>query len=263
MKLKHKKLIVIVSLLVIGIGILIFSINKNRNEKKEGLEEDTNSQTTEVTQDTGESEDITEEATQEPEPEFDVNSDPDIVTLITEYMNTKLDPSVEALTPLVSDISLINVEAMEKETNTIESYDNLTVYSIATPQEGTTLVYAYHDIKFVGIDTPAPAATRFLVVKEADTVPYIDNGEISPETDEFIREFEETGTYGALVEDVNTKLTAALDTDQVLAEFYLKMHEGIGEDNPEETTETDASAETVEETEVAETTETVAETEAP
>ncbi len=260
LKLKHKKLIVIISLFVIGIGALTFSFKRSKDKEASGgnvvssdatsIEQlDESSEGTEsITEDT------TEAPTEAPEPELEVDADPEVVSLISQYMNAKLDPSVEVLTPLVSDVSLMDIEKIERETNTIERYDNITVHSIDTEVEGTILVYVYHDIKFVGIETLAPAATRFLVLKQEDQLPQIDNGEISETNLEFIAEFEETNTYKEFVEEVNSGLALALENDSVLAEFYAKMYvdeeetasekDETASEDTEETTESEESEET-------------------
>lgn len=263
LKLKHKKLIVIASLMVIGIGTLAFSLVNGKDDNKEVAsnetassdilsQEDAESQIASFTG-KGTNQDTAEEETEaEAGLEFQVNEDPEIIELLTAYMNTKLEPSVEAFTPLVNDVSLIDVEAIDRETNIIEKYDNITVNSIDTPEEGTSLVYLYHDVKFIGIDTAAPAATRFLVVKEDDKAPYIFNGEIPEDIKSFIAEFEESNAYIDLVEEVNTKLLEALDKDQVLSEFYQRLYDqaSAAEENTEEieATETTESSESTETT---------------
>lgn len=264
LKLKHKKIIVIISLLVIGIGALTFSLGQNKDKEVTGdgvgaselvsIEKTDES----IEEDESVTEATTEAPTEEPEPEFEVDADPEVVSLVSQYMNAKLEPSVEVFTPLVSDISLMDIDKIERETNTIERYDNITVYSIDTEIEGTSLVYVQHDIKFVGIETLAPAATRFLVVKGEDQVPHIYNGEISEENNVFISEFEETNTYIEFVDEVNSRLIAALEQDSVLAEFYSKMYieeeteaESESEGETEESTETAETESEAQETEVA------------
>lgn len=237
MKLKHKKLIVIIALVVIGIGVLIFSMNQNSDQEASGnntSEDGSENGESLSAEENGDTEDTTEEET-EAEPELALNADPEVVELVSQYMNAKLEPSVEAFTPLVSDISLIDIEAIDRETATIERYDNINIYSIDTLEEGQSLIYVSYDIKIVGIETPAPAATRFLVIKEADKAPYISNGEISEETNEFIATFEETNTYKEFIEGVDTRLQEALEQDENLAGFYAKLYETATEP-PEETT---------------------------
>lgn len=269
LKLKHKKLIVIASLIVLGVGTLTFSLINNDGNKEvasnkvgesegEALNQlDAESQIASFTRkdsdlgDDNSTQDTTAAAVQEPE--LEVNADEEVVQLINNYMSGKLEPCVEVFTPLVNDVSLVNVEAMERETIIIEKYDNVTVYSIDTPQEGTSLVYANHDVKFVGIDTSAPAATRFLVVKDDDKAPYIFNGEVSEVIKEFISEFEQSSSYDELVKEVNTKLTSALNQDKELEELYSRLYES---NTKAEATEAEESVETQEtqETQAAEAT---------
>ncbi len=275
LKLKHKKLIVIAGFIVLGIGTLAFSLVNGSDKSGTGKDSaegevlnqlDAESQIASFKGKDGiisgdnSTQDTIQAETEEAEPELEVNADADIVELIMAYMDSKLEPNVEVFAKLVNDVSLIDIEAIERETNIIEKYDNITVYSIDASKEDVSLVYVYHDVKFVGIDTPAPAATRFLVVKEDDKAPFIFNGEVSEETKAFIAEFEETNAYDEFVEGVNTQLLAALDKDQVLAEFYAKLYESnsqaAAEDNqssePEETVEAGETEETTETDEIGE-----------
>jgi len=278
LKLKQKKLIVIASLVVIGIGTLVFSlvnapdnkelVSKDIEETQELSQLEAESQIASFTGKSGNQgeEDTAKEAETEPVLELQVDAEPKTVELITAYMNAKLEPSTEAFTPLVNDVSLLDIEAMERETNIIEKYDNIKVYSIDTPKEGISLIYVYHEVKFIGIETAAPAATRFLVVQEADKAPYIFNGELSEETKTFISEFEQSEAYDNLVEDVNAKLLEALAKDEVLSEFYERLYdsnaqaqaetEASGETSESQETQAQESSEAAQSTESSETTET-------
>lgn len=256
LKLNQKKLIAIASLMIVGIVTLTFALNN----KDKGSETAKNNETNELNQEEADSqassfakpnteadlESTQESAEAEEKFAFEVNADPEVVDLITQYMNAKLEPSVEILTPLVNDVSLIDVEGIERETKIIERYDNITLHSTDVPEEESSLIYVYHEVKILGIETPAPTATKFIVVKEADQAPRIYNGEISEETNEFIAEFEQSDAYKAFIEDINTKFQEALGKDQVLAEFYAKLNESNKEAEVAATDETETSVETSE-----------------
>lgn len=265
-KLKYKKLIVYASMFVLGIGTLTFSLsNKSKSDKeavvdnKDVVEIDEKEPESQMSsfinkgnKPTEKSDNLDKDTTSE-ELKFNEDSDPATLDLITQYLKAKLEPNIEVLTPLVNDISLIDIEIMERETSIIESYDDVTTYIVDSPKEGTSIVYVDYNIKFHGIETSAPAATRFVVVKEADKTPYIYNGEIEDDINTFINEFEETNTYKDFVDNVNTKLLTALEQDTALAEFNSKLNDG------EETIET--SNETVPETSTEPQEETTSETE--
>lgn len=259
-KLKYKKIIVFASMFVLGIGTLTLSLSNKSNSDKETVvdnedvaeidEKEPESQMAsfinkgdETTED--EQADKLDEDSAEEEIKFNKDSDPAIVDLITQYLEAKLEPNDEVLTPLVNDISLIDIDVMERETSIIEKYDDVTTYIVESPNEGTSIVYVDYNIKFHGIETSAPAATRFVVVKEADKDLYIYNGEIEDDINTFINEFEETNTYKDFVDNVNTSLLTALEQDTALEEFTSKLN--AGEETSNET-ESETSNETQEET---------------
>src|SRR5699024_8480967 len=106
------------------------------------------------------------------------NADSEVKELLTKYMNAKLDPKIEDLAALVNDTSHLDLEGIGRSTNFIEKFDNINTYSIDSPKEGTSLVYIYHEIKFIGIDTLVPGISKFLVVKEEGKDPHIYFGDI-------------------------------------------------------------------------------------
>ncbi len=272
-KLKYKKLIIVASMFILGIGTLTFSLSNKSKSDKETIadskdvveidEKEPESQAASFiskdekatgTEESKETESKEEDLSAE-ELQFSEEADPITNNLITQYLEAKLEPNIESLTPLVEDIATIDIDSMERETSIIEKYDNVVAHVIDSPKEGTSIVYVEYSIKFYGIETSAPAATRFIVVKESDKTPYIYNGEIEDGINTFINEFEETNTYKDFVDNVNNKLLAALEQDTALAEFNSKLNAG------EESTEPESSPETETDTESESTKETQADTE--
>lgn len=262
-KFKYKKAIVYASMFALGIGTLTLSLSNKSNSDKDVVVDNQDeveidevvpeSQAASFIKMKEETEEVLDEEPAE-EIEFKKDSDPAIVDLITKYLAAKLEPNEEVLTPLVNDISLIDIENIERETSIIEKYNDITTYVVEAPKEGTSIVYVDYNIKFHGIETSAPAATRFIVVKEADKAPYIFNGEIEGDINNFINEFEETNTYKDFVDNVNASLSTALEQDIALEEFTTKLN--AGEETSEETQEviqeettSEAESETTTETE--------------
>jgi hypothetical protein len=239
LKLKHKKLIVIVSMCVLGVGMLTFSFtNKSDKSNKSGQAEATNNtlgdseddvepQAAGIGSSGGKETEPTATPTPEPEPAlvFEVNAYEDINNLITQYLEAELDPSVESFTPLVNDPSLLDVEGIKRKTTFVESVQNISCHSIDAPKENTRLVYVYYDIKFTGIETLVPAINKFLVVTEEGKEPYVYFGDLDEEMETFINEVHESDTYGELVNQVNEKLEQALEQDSVLNEFVTKLQQ--------------------------------------
>ena len=168
-KLKYKKLIIVASMFVLGIGTLTFSLsNKSKSDKeavadsKDAVEIDEKEPESQaasfISKDekaTGveegkETENLDEDSSPE---ELQFNEDPDPTTndLITQYLEAKLEPNTESLTPLVEDISTIDIDSMERETSIIEKYDNIVTHIIDSHKEGTSIVYVEYNIKFYEI----------------------------------------------------------------------------------------------------------------
>ena len=117
-------------------------------------------------------------------------------------------------------------------------------------------MFAYYELKFVQIDTPAPGLSALYVYTNDEGNLVIFNGEASDELNEYVAAMAEEDDVLALREEVRVKYEETKAADANLAEQearYLRIAEGGSE--TEETTE-EAAEETTEEAPAEETTET-------
>ena len=101
----------------------------------------------------------------------------------------------------------------------VESYQNTEVYIIKGIEQFTFIVYAAYDIKFFGIDTPAPALSRFYVCREGGRY-RIFRGELSASQFSFLKATENQNNVKQLVELIDEELKAAKKKDGKLS-FFL------------------------------------------
>lgn len=246
MRLKYKKMMIMVSMCVMGIGMITFSIVKPSANKKAANGIDSNKVAkTMITSDdnfvdnteVADSDDQAPKATasafvapevktekEELEP-LQKDANKKVNKLIKTYLKAKLKDDVEAFKPLVNDTSLLNTADIKRQTKYIENYDNITCYSQDGPEEGSFIVYAYHEVKFKSIDTSAPAMNEFYVKTNENGEPYIYLGVIDSETDKYFGEVRNSDEVMDLIFDVNDKLQQAVSNDNALSEFYLKLEE--------------------------------------
>lgn len=254
MKLKHRKLILIISLSAMGVGLISFSIAGNKEKKasevaslvdeseaivknvteaptQEMQETPTPSVTESVTNQV--TEDVTQEATQEPteqptpEPtkgalELEEDAYPEINELITQYLQAKLDGNAKKLKKLVTDSSYIDAETIQKKTEFIDSYDKVKVYTLPGEGDIDYIAYVYMEVKISTIDTKAPGLDVYYI-KKVDDAYKIVCGDISDETDQYIQECTQSEGVQALVTKVDKKLSKAIAKDEDLAEFCKKL----------------------------------------
>jgi hypothetical protein len=239
MKLKYKKMIIMVTMCTMGIGMVTFSMNGKSKDSSTKVEESSNKKVA----DNAEKKETTEVnevfsaaiATAAPTPtetpvveevnllEKDANKE--INTLITSYLKAKLTYDIDKFKPLVNDISLVNIKEIKRKTKYIEKYRNLSCYTKKGPEEGSYIVYAYHEVKFKSIDTLAPTMTEFYVETDENGKLYIYMGEIDKATEQYLNNARESEDVMDLIYSVNDKLDKAKKKDSALADFNNKLEE--------------------------------------
>jgi hypothetical protein len=245
MKLKYKKIIVMVTMCTMGIGLVTFSVSRPSQKDTTAVVENSGDVVTFNTEDDTTLEDqsrlsfaadVTEEPlpTLAPEPtvavveeadELEKDAYKDINKLIKKYLKAKLSDDIADFKPLVNDVSIIDMEDVERKTKYIEDYENVTCYTRKGPEEGSYIVYAYHEVKFTSIETLAPGMNEFYVKSDENGDPYIYLGEIDKETSQYFDEVRDSDEVMELIYSVNEKLQKAVDNDGALSEFYLKLEE--------------------------------------
>ncbi len=242
MKLKYKKMIIVVTMCTMGIGLVTFSLTSPKSKSSTAVEE-TGSilENSEKDQAEKDLEDVTDvastEGTVSPEPIAAVDAKSEEVELLEKdaytninklmkkYLKAKLKGEISGFEKLVNDTSIIDIDDLQRKTKYIESYENITCYTRKGPEPDSYVVYAYHEVKFTGIDTLAPAMNEFYVkTNEAGDV-YIYLGEIDEETEAFFTDVRNSEEVMELIYSVNDELQLAVDGDTALAEFYAKLEE--------------------------------------
>ena len=243
MKLKHRKLVLIISMSAMGIGLISFSIagNKNKNNAVESIEMSESSimesATPTPTEEVTTTPTATNEPTQEPTTtptdtptptqvvqEFEEDVYPEINDLIVDFLQAKIDGKTKKMKKLVTDPSYIDAELIQKRTEFIESYDNIKVYTAKVPDnlDADFVAYVYEEVKIASIDTKAPGLDQYLI-KKVDGEYKIVYGDISTETSDFVNEVKETEAFTALMKKVNKKMKNAVESDEQLADFVSKL----------------------------------------
>ncbi len=246
MKLKYKKLVVMISMCTMGIGLVTFSISKpsdrsitsveNPNEDiltfKAGLDGGINDADIKsalmlptATPTPAGIPEAQEDAADVQDAPLEKNAYKNINKLIKSYLNAKLSKDIDKFKSLVNNTDYIDLSDIARKTKYIESYKNVTCYTKKGPEEGSFIVYAYHEVKFTSIETLAPAMNEFYVKEDKNGDPYIYLGEIDNETEQYLNEVRDSEEVMDMIYDVNAKLQQAVKGDNALYEFYLKLEE--------------------------------------
>lgn len=167
---------------------------------------------------------------------------PEINSLISNYFNAITSIDMDALTGIVANVDNISEEQLQKEGEYIESYGNISCYTTPAIEDDSYLVYVYHEIKFLNVETAAPSLIFIYVDKNEAGEYQINNSDKSTYSDEFkalMTEVEKTEDFKNLAKETDDKFNTAIGSDQALNNLYIKLREGAeaaAETTAEETT---------------------------
>lgn len=220
MKFKYKKIILLVTMSSMGIGLITFSLSnsqgKESNNKKQAI--NTSSEQQNNTNETNDglikiAEGLVDDGT------LQENAYPMINELIEKYLAARVACDMDTIKELVSSTNTISLEILQKESENIESYNNISCYTIKAPDKKSFVVYVYEELKIVDIDTLAPGMTRLYVNINSEGKPIIYFGQVDDETSDFIDATGNDVKVIQLIDSVNKKLEEATTSDENLKSF--------------------------------------------
>lgn len=249
MKLKYKKMILLTTMSTMGIGLLTLSLSHDNTSAEENTTKDATVQTVMSEETVVEEETLrTAEAavtaaleegltvtptpttapTPTPIPVYAIEEGgyPKINQLIKDYYSAKNNRDIEAMKGLLSDPSEADTqEALQQKTEYIEDYLNIKAYVKKGYIEGTYIVYAYHEIKFTGINTPAPGLAKFYVTTDSNGDLKIFSGTMTSEEKTYYDERNSDEDVIALIEMTDAKSDEAIKSDEDLLNFWKNIDE--------------------------------------
>ncbi|MHB8130847.1 MAG: hypothetical protein ACYDEX_17785 [Mobilitalea sp.] len=264
MKLKYKKIILLTTMSTMGIGLLTLSVSQDRTKAEESLSKGVSveagllADNSASTQKSMVSEVIAEPTalptlTMAPTPiptptappvyniEEEVN--PQISSLFEIYYAAKNKSDVAKLKKILSDSSKVeSQDDLQKKTEYIEEYLNIKAYAKKGIEDGTYIVYVYHEIKFTSINTPAPGLAKFYVITGEDNKLKIFSGEMDEKTKAYFDERNNDEDVVKLIKMTNKKSKEATDKDEDLQNFWKSIDE-LANNNQEDTKAEGDSAE--------------------
>lgn len=230
MRLLYKKMILCLLMGMIGIGMVIFSFS----EPASSVFESETAQTKVIR----EAELLAKEenqaalnmATSTPSPTETIKEStllekdayPEINNLIERYFAANLTCNVEDFEGLTKDISLLDMERMQRKVQYIKSYQNISCYTVKAKNEIDYVVYVTYDLELPVIETYAPSIGEFYIQYDGST-PYIYLGSLSSETSDYLDELRDSDDVVSLIHEVTENLANAIESDENLKDFYEKL----------------------------------------
>lgn len=271
MKFKYKKIAIYVSVIVLGVGMVVFNTKTLKVDSSTELESDNSklsADNTENSTDLNEvsadpSEDqqrvkadvdrkiaeiVTAAAIVEPEPEIKIplNTNEEVYALIQEFLNAKIECDEDRLKAVVDDAQVIDINDIQRRTERIEQYKAIDCYMLDGPEEDSYVVLVYHKIKISGVSTPASALDVLYVRAKSEGGYQICLGDIDDDILEKIDALLVNEEVDKLIAKVNEELEQEMNSDEKLRTYYEELNLP---DEDAESSEDAESAEGSEETE--------------
>ena len=228
MKIKYKKILVLLTTGIMGIGMVTLSFtleNKKSTDDPKPMSrsiEPANSKddVSAFAMDPI----ITKAPTATPEPENDLelNKYADINKVVQDFYEAKLTCSAEDFVPIVTNANQIDMERLQRKIEYVNSYQNINCYTKKGINEIDYVVYVSYDLELATIDTYAPSIDE-LRITYVDGTPKVYLGNIAEDTSKYLNELRTGEDVEVLVSDVVTRLEEACASDENLNEFYQNI----------------------------------------
>lgn len=260
MKLKYKKMIMLTAMSTMGIGLLTLAISQERPKAEEilntdvhqesemfGEDKDTdmelekamlaapNAYNTRTIPSTApeQTPELTPTVTPIPTPASlpiyaleDDSNYPEIKSLFVDYYTAKNNCDIDKLkTMLTVPENVDALDDLQTMTEYIDDYRNIKSYIKKSYIEDAYIVFVYHEIKFISVNTPAPGLSKFYVVKDGEGNYQVYSGLM----DTALFEYYTIRNYDAdivdLIATTNSAGEKARAKDEDLAKFWSAMDE--------------------------------------
>ena len=131
-------------------------------------------------------------------------------------------------------------QEFEKQKQYIESYQNISCYTTPGLEENTYAAYVYYEIKYAGVETPAPSLVQVYAVGADDGTYKIYDQQVSPELSDYLEQLSRNEDVRLLISQVDQQIEEAMAADPALNERILYMKQGPDYMHEEDNLETGA-----------------------
>lgn len=242
---KNLRYIIVAILFILLIILLVKCTSDEKDKSNTGKEESATSQeseneTIESADDSTTSEEGAEEAVEIPN---DLQTDmyPEVNSVVNSYYAAIASSDTATLSSIVKSLSEEEMNQLIKRREYIENYQNIVTYTKNGPVPNSYVVFAYHEIKFVNINTLAPGLELLYVYTDETGATYIFNGDMDEVTAAYITDITTHEDVVSLYSTVDAKFQEAQTADPDLKAFVEQLNAVAS--TAEESTQVDSAGE--------------------
>lgn len=117
-------------------------------------------------------------------------------------------------------------EEFEHQRQYVDGYQNISCYTVPGLKDGSYAVYVYYEIRYTGVETPAPSLVQIYAVKCEDGQYRIYDQAQSQELEDFLEQLSHNEDVRLLISQVDQKTEEAMEADPALKERIEYMKNG-------------------------------------
>lgn len=117
-------------------------------------------------------------------------------------------------------------QEFEHQKQYVDGYQNISCYTAPGLKEDSYAVYVYYEIKYAGVETPAPSLVQIYAVRCEDGQYRIYDQAQSPELEEYLEQLSLNEDVRLLISQVDQKTEEAMEADPALRERIEYMKNG-------------------------------------
>ena len=152
------------------------------------------------------------------------NAYPEVNTLIESFYAAWGQKDTDAMKKLTDNFSTTDETKVANATY-IESYDNVQVYTKKGLDDDSYVVFVSYDLKFQGIDTPAPGLSELYVMKDKNGDWMIHNDESDEDVQECLEKTRQEKDVQELIAQQEEQYDQALESDEELSAYLAQLGE--------------------------------------
>lgn len=178
--------------------------------------------------------------------EFESGNYDFIDKLVDTYYTALANNDVDSLSKIVDSMDSIPLDQLERESQYIESYNNIECYVKEGLLDNTYIVLVYYEIKFLNVETLAPGSTCLYVEVDESNNPYIYTQALSDDVKAYRDLMLNDDFVKTLYSTTERKLEEAMSKDATLTELIKAINtipqSGEEQSSEEQTSEAQSDA---------------------
>ncbi|MCR5279739.1 MAG: SH3 domain-containing protein [Lachnospiraceae bacterium] len=160
------------------------------------------------------------ELTEEP---FEEDAHPEVNRLIDRYYSALMNADIEVISEIQNVVTNTEVIRLRKMSEYIDHYDNIKVYTKSGPYPDSYVAYVYTDVFLKEQQDSIPGLQSFYVCTGENGECYINNGELTEQEAQYLKDITEQGDVVDLKNRVSVAYNNLMESNSDLNKYWASV----------------------------------------